>query len=318
MSKIKFGWVMPSFPVDGSDSSEFLSQIYRNLAEIEHDFDSIWIQDHFLPWIEGPYQSAPLPEAWTTLTFLAARFEDFSFGTNVLCNLYRNPSLVAKMGATLNALTNGRFILGIGAGWKEDEFKAYGFDFPKASLRVKKLEEAIRIIKRMWTGEAATFQGKWYQIEEAYCTPTPDAPPPIMIGGVGEKLMLKVIAKHADWWSCMSDALDVYERKIEILTEYCGQVGRKIEDIKLVGNMYVLVANRKQTAAKALNRNPFCSILKKSGGSRGFAYGTPDDLIRKFEELVDLGIEYFTIRFIDFPDLEGVRLFCEQVIPSLR
>ena len=84
MSKIKFGCVMPPFSVDGSDSSEFFSQIYRNLAEIEHDFDSIWIQDHFLPWIEGSYQNAPLPEAWTNLTFLATRFEDFSFGTNVI------------------------------------------------------------------------------------------------------------------------------------------------------------------------------------------------------------------------------------------
>jgi alkanesulfonate monooxygenase SsuD/methylene tetrahydromethanopterin reductase-like flavin-dependent oxidoreductase (luciferase family) len=224
---------------------------------------------------------------------------------------------VAKMGATLHLLTEGRFILGIGAGWKEDELLAYGFDFPQPASRVKRLEEAVQIIRMLWTEETPSFKGKWYRIENAHFYPKPYPPPPIMIGGK-EKGMLKLVAEYADWWSCMSPALDGFEEKLEILEKYCMRTGREVGDIKLVANMYVLTAPTEESVRRSFDRNPMALVLKKSGRKRGFAFGTPDQLINKFGELIDLGINHYTIRFVDFPSLEGTKLFSEQVIPYFK
>ena len=127
-------------------------------------------------------------ECWTAITYLAAAFPKLDFGAIVLCQSYRSPAVVAKMGATLQLLTGGRFVLGLGAGWRDDEYDAYGFDFPKPSVRLAQLEESIHIIQKMWSGGPATYEGKYYQIRNAYCEPTPDPVPPLLIGGGGASL----------------------------------------------------------------------------------------------------------------------------------
>ena len=139
---------------------------------------------------------------------------------------YRNPALTAKIAASLQFLTGGRYILGIGAGWKEDEYRAYGYDFPPARVRIGQLEDAVQICKLIWTGGPVSYTGEYYQIENAYCMPAPEPPPPIMIGGAGEQRTLRVVAQYADWWNADYYSPDDYARKLAILREHCRAVGR--------------------------------------------------------------------------------------------
>src|SRR5262245_40592387 len=188
--KVKFGLRVPEFPLDKSRGKEFTTQIIGYLEKLGGKFDSAWVCDHFLPWawwIGDPKTTDNL-ECMTSLSYLAGRFPELDFGSLVLANSYRNPALLAQMGATLQTFSGGRFILGIGAGWKEDEYRAFGFDFPPAVVRIKQLEEGVQIIRRMWTKDDPSFKGEYYQIEHAYCRPRPEPPPPIMIGGGGEQL----------------------------------------------------------------------------------------------------------------------------------
>ncbi len=168
MDNLKFGWHMPSFPVDGADGSAFVEQIDRTLDRIHPHFDSVWVDDHVMPWAQWQSNDTPYLECMTTITHFAARYPSLNFGASVLCQAYRNPALLAKMAANLQLLTGGRFIFGIGAGWMEDEFSAYNFDYPKASVRIAQMEEAVQIVKALWTESPASFEGKHYRIENAY------------------------------------------------------------------------------------------------------------------------------------------------------
>ena len=133
-------------------------------------------------------------EAWTTITYLLARYEKMRMGTIVLSQSYRSPALLAKMAANAQWLSGGRFILGIGAGWKENEYRAYGYDYPKDSVRLNQLEEAAQIIRAMWSSKQPTFQGKYYSIQNAFCNPRPTPAPPLLIGGAGPKRTLRIVA----------------------------------------------------------------------------------------------------------------------------
>ena len=154
-------------------------------------FTTVWRSDHF------QVGDADIWEGWTELVYLAALFPDLRFGHLVLGQSYRNPALLAKMAATLQDLTGGRYILGLGAGWLEEEYAAYGYDYPSGGTRVAQLAEAIQVVRAMWAESPATFHGEHYRIERAVCLPKPEPPPPIMIGTNGPKA-LRVVARHAD------------------------------------------------------------------------------------------------------------------------
>jgi alkanesulfonate monooxygenase SsuD/methylene tetrahydromethanopterin reductase-like flavin-dependent oxidoreductase (luciferase family) len=139
-------------------------------------------------------------EGWRALTYLSALQPRLKFGHAVLSQSFRNPALLAKMDATLQYMSGGRFILGIGAGWKKYEYRAYGYDFPSAGTRIEELEETLQIINAMWREKQGTVQGKHYRVIEAWCEPKPEPIPPIMIGG-SKPRMLRLIARYADWWS---------------------------------------------------------------------------------------------------------------------
>src|SRR5207249_11926712 len=136
------------------------------------------------------------------------------------------PSLVAKMAASLKSLSGGRFVLGYGAGWKGDEYVAYVYDFPSPATRIAMLEEGLQVIKAMWRDTPATFHGQYYHIEQARCEPRPDPLPPIMIGGDGEQLTLRVVARHADWWNCYSRTSEIAHHKLTVLKQHCAAEGR--------------------------------------------------------------------------------------------
>lgn len=224
MSQIKFGWVVPVIGVAQSDYIPIaIAQQAEILPVVAEHFDSLWVYDHFYGFDQ---RSDPYLECWTTLTWLAAQFPTLQVGTLVMGVGYRNPALVAKMGATLHTLSNGRLVLGIGAGWRGEEHEAYGYPFPKAAVRVQQLDEAVQIIRRMWTETAPSFRGEYFEIRGAYCGPLPGPPPPIMMGGSGEQLMLPLIARRADWWNSGFVDLETYRRKRDILHGHAEAAGR--------------------------------------------------------------------------------------------
>src|SRR5262245_11953831 len=190
--KIRFGITLPQFGESWAQVQEFA------LLADEVGFDSVWVADHFF----GVGSADPL-EAWTEITAVAAVTRRVELGFLVLCNSYRPPALLAKMAVTLDQISSGRLILGYGAGWFVQEYEAYGYDYPDIRTRLAQFEEGLVILKRMWTEDAPTFRGRHYHIENARCLPRPTrAPhPPILIGGSGEKVLLRLVARHADIWN---------------------------------------------------------------------------------------------------------------------
>jgi alkanesulfonate monooxygenase SsuD/methylene tetrahydromethanopterin reductase-like flavin-dependent oxidoreductase (luciferase family) len=230
MTKIEFGWFVP--PQGIPESGHVPIAIYqqaRILPAVAAHFDSLWVSDHLHAFGD---LSDPFLECWTTLTWLAARFPTMRVGPIVLAVGFRNPALLAKMAATLQALSGGRFIMGIGAGWREVEYAAYGYAFPRAAVRIRQLGEGVEILQRMWTEDAPSLQGEYFQITQAVCAPRPEPPIPMMIGGSGEKLMLPLIARHADIWDVYHgttyDTIDLpgYTRKRDLLHGHAATLGR--------------------------------------------------------------------------------------------
>ncbi len=311
MSEIKFGWRVPAFPADDSRGTQFAAQIAQTLARIQGKFSSAWIADHFIPWADFVADDVDTLECLTSIAYLAGAFPQLDFGSIVLCQSYRNPALLAKMGATLQLLTNGRFILGIGAGWKDDEYLAYNYPFPTAPARIAQLSEAVQIIRQMWTAAPASFSGDHYQIKDAYCSPQPSPRPPIMIGGGGEKLTLRVVAQYADWWNIPGGSVENYAHKLEILRGHCDAVGRNHDEIvKTWSGETVAIAETDAEARRIAAESPF-------GAGQRFT-GTPDKIAAELRRFTDLGVEHFILRFADFPSTAGVGLFADQVVPQFK
>src|SRR5260370_25369405 len=177
MTRIQLGLTLQSCPAPHISQVKYLQTQQEGLQVITGHFDSAWLTDHL------QFGKSNFLEGWTNLTYLAALHPQLHFGHAVLCQSFRNPALLAKMAASLQYITGGRFIFGVGAGWKEDEYTAYGYPFPSAGTRVEELEEALQIVKALWRDKQATFQGKHYQIVDGFCEPKPQPVPPIFIGG---------------------------------------------------------------------------------------------------------------------------------------
>jgi alkanesulfonate monooxygenase SsuD/methylene tetrahydromethanopterin reductase-like flavin-dependent oxidoreductase (luciferase family) len=308
--QVEFGWRVADFPTDGSDSARFLRQITETLDLIHGRFDAAWVADHVIPWASWLPPETPAIECWTTLTFLAARYPELTWGPIVLCQSNRNPALLAKMVANFCALLPGKFVFGIGAGWKEDEYRSYNWEFPKPSVRIAQLEETVEIAKLMWREDNATYEGKYYQIHNAYLEPKPDPIPPILIGGSGEQLTLRVVAKHADWWNG-GGTPESYAHKLEVLRGHCEAVGRDFGSIKrTVGVDAVAIADSAADARRMAEASPF---FNGSG-----LIGTPEQIVAQIQQWTDLGVSHFHLRFADFPKTDGIRRFMDEVMPKFR
>ena len=204
----------------------YLYDLHRALDVASQNFSSIWSSDHL------NYGSEFRVECWTMLTWMAARYPGPMLGTVVMCNSFRSPALLAKMSASLQEMSTGRLILGYGAGWYEDEYKSYGFDYPSAGVRVDMFEEGVQIIKKMWVDSPANFKGKYYRIDNVYCEPRPDPQPILMLGGGGEKKTLKVVAQYADWWNDVMRPIPDLSQKLAVLQKHCETVGRDYNSIR--------------------------------------------------------------------------------------
>jgi F420-dependent oxidoreductase-like protein len=284
-------------------------------------YHSAWTSDHVIGMYQNP--GDPRFECWTTTTALAADTSTIRLGQLVLCNPFRQPSLLAKMGATLDAISGGRLILGLGTGWHEGEFRAYGYPYEDATARVRRLDEAAQIIKKMWTEEAPSFEGRYYSIEEAYCSPKPvQRPhPPLMLAGSGEQLTLRTVARHADisnfaaWMGSPSD----FKHKAEMLSRHCVRSGRDFDEIRLSWANYTLISEDRGGAEMSLDqytRNMQARYGDAAGDRRPPLRGTPDDVIEQIQAYIDAGVTLFIHRFMGEDFREEARLFAGEVIPS--
>lgn len=290
MPGMKFGWISPV--IGPPESNHVPLVIYQQEhifpTTLQH-FDSVWVCDHFYGFDR---RSDPFLEGWTTLTWLAAKFPKVLVGHHVLGVGYRHPPLLAKMAGTLQVLSGGRHILAIGAGWREEEYQRYGWPFPKASVRIAQLDEAITLMRKMWTEEAATFEGKHFQIREAYAPPLPNPPPPILVGGSGEQLMMPLVGRQADWWNTSAGrGLEAFVRKRDIVFKSAEAAGRDPSKI-------VLTVTRE------------AALPKNSDDSKRWI----DDIASFQKE----GVSHFLGDFGHVTATEPVLRFVEEVMTPLR
>jgi F420-dependent oxidoreductase-like protein len=258
-------------------------------------------------------------EAWTLMSATAAVTERIHVGALVLCNSYRNPALLAKMASSLDVISSGRLLLGIGAGWMEEEYDAYGYAFPRPRVRIEQLEEGLQIMKRLFAEKRASFQGKYYSVAEAANQPKPlQRPhPPILIGGAGEKRLLKVVAQHADIWNCPNNHATELPRRLEVLRDHCADIGRDPDEIE-VSEQCVIVLGESEQAFLA----QWQAAKQRLGSVFDLEHtsfrGTPELVIEQLRKRVRQGVTYFTFLLSDFHAPETLRLFAEKVIPAFR
>ncbi len=307
---LQFGWHLPSFPVDGSTPSAFLDQLTTSLDYAQNHFASVWVDDHFWPWATFQADDTPYVECMTTIAYLAARYPKLHFGSSVLCQSYRNPGLLAKMVANLQWLTGGRFIFGIGAGWMVEEYAAFDIDFPKPSVRIAQMEEVIQICQKLWTESPASFEGKYYRIKDAYCSPQPNPLPPLLIGGGGEQLTLRVVAKYADLWNIPGGSYENYAHKLGILREHCTAIGRDYDSIVKTWSAESIALGETEAEAQR--------ILAASPYQNHPIVGDPAQVAAQLQRFIDLGVTYLIVRLIDFPNPAGMELFVNEVMGRLR
>jgi F420-dependent oxidoreductase-like protein len=251
----------------------------------ELGYDSIWVYDHFHN-VPRPAHEAVF-ECWTTIAAISQRTSRVRLGQMVGCNSYRHPSVLAKITSTVDVISGGRLDWGIGAGWYENEYRGYGFDFPKPKDRIGMLRESVEIVRSMWTESETTYNGRYYKLSRANCDPKPlqQPHPPIWIGGGGEQLTLRVVARYADY-SNFGGRPDEWARKREILKGHCAAVGRDEETIGKTWSPEVFIRSTEAEVVAAGSRNlwgePFESWREAN------LVGTPEQIVDdKVPDLVE-------------------------------
>jgi F420-dependent oxidoreductase-like protein len=280
----------------------------------ETAFDSVWVYDHFL--YEGGYPghpySEPVLECFTVLGAIAAITRRIRLGQLVLGVPYRNPAAMAKMATTLDLISHGRTILGLGAGWHKREYEAYGWGaFEPVAVRMQRLEEALRIVLSVWTERPAHFEGTYYRLDNAQENPLPiQRPhPPIMVGGSGEKVTLRLVAQYAQFCN-VSGTPEKVGQLFEALRAHCERLNRPYEEI--TRSIYTTVLIGKDEAEVAAKRERLAPFLPD-----GTLIGTPEQLIATFREYARVGCQYVVFRTPDWLDIEPIHLFADRVIPAL-
>ncbi|MGA7900573.1 MAG: LLM class F420-dependent oxidoreductase [Nitrososphaeraceae archaeon] len=316
---MKFGLQHPNFSFDykNEDTSQIVGSLKDLILIAENaGFDSFWVMDHFhqIKFVGSPDE--PMLESWTTISALAGMTTKIKLGTLVTGIVYRHPAILAKISATLDVLSKGRLFMGIGAAWNQEESFAYGIPFPPTKERLLRLEEVIQIILKMWTKSTATFNGKYYQIKDAYCNPKPiqKPHPPIMVGGGGERNTLRIVAKYAD--ACnLFGSIETIKRKLSILKEHCKNVVRDYDSILKTKLGIVLIDNDKEVLNKRVNE-----LFKGMPNEqiREFViYGTQEEVLREVESFENAGIEYFIVDLDPSRELEQLELFADKIIKNI-
>ena len=285
-----FGFQIPGFRHAGAPDAEMFDRTLEHAQAAERGgFTSVWVMDHFwqLPPLGGPDE--PILEAYTLLGALAARTERVQLGTLVTGVTYRNPALVAKLVTTLDVISHGRAILGIGAAWYEPEHEGMGFDFPGVRERLDRLEEAVQICRALLQDERPTFEGRYYRTKDARNVPAPvqAGGVPIMIGGSGEKRTLRLVAQYADMCN-VSGGPETLRHRLDVLRGHCDVVGRDPNEITTTRLGTLMLAADADEAARTRE-----FIVGMAGDALGeqFTLGTADEVVQQVEQLVATGVD---------------------------
>ncbi|HAH01416.1 MAG TPA: LLM class F420-dependent oxidoreductase [Ktedonobacter sp.] len=312
---LKFGLLVPQGwrmdlvgipdPVEAYETMTRVAQEAETLG-----YDSIWLFDHFHT-VPEPTQEVTF-ECWTSTAALARDTKRVRIGQMVTCNGYRNPALMAKMASTVDVLSHGRLDFGIGAGWYEHEYRAYGYGFPDAPERLRYLREAAQVILAMWTQDEALFEGKYYHVNGAINQPKGVQKPhiPLLIGGGGEKVTLKLVAQYGD--ACNIGHLDVagLEHKFSVLKKHCDDIGRDYNSIKrTVLFNCAIAATDEEAMAKA---GPYARNIPSGRIREQALVGTPEAIRRRLKEIEQAGAQEIIVFMQDSKDLESVRMFAQE------
>ncbi len=286
-------------------------------------YESAWVYDHFHT-VPEPTQE-PTYEAFTLMAALAAATETVRLGQMCTCNSYRPPSYLAKVAASIDVISGGRLEMGIGAGWYQGEYEAYGYEFPSPAVRIGQLAEAVEIMTLMWTEDEARFEGRYYNVDGAICRPKPlqQPHPPLWIAGGGEQLTLRVAAEHAAYTNFGID-LAQFHAKSAALESHCRDVGRDFDAIVRSSNFNIICAATETEVADKLDwlEDKARSLVSEEKAAeqreefRRFS-GTPEQIVEKLRPWADAGLEYTIVYFPDPAyDRSGLELFAREVIPA--
>ncbi len=277
-------------------------------------YHSVWVCDHLYG---VPLPQLPILEAWSQLAAVAAITERVELGTLVTPPFFRNPAVLAKQIATVDQIADGRVIPGFGAGWFEAEFTGYGCDFPSMGDRMNALNESVELMKRMWSEEEVTYEGRFAKAQAVRCEPKPPRRPPILVGGGGEKVLMGIAARHADIWNNLAVFQPQLAQKIQAMRRRCDDVGRDFETLEVSQQCTVVIAPDEETSRQFLEK-----AKKIYGGHMGGAieehgiWGTPGQVVERVQRHVDLGVSLFVIEFFGRDTRDPARLFAEKVMPA--
>jgi len=307
--KLFFGYHMPNYTFSGSRPEDIFDRFLEQATAAEAaGFDMVTVMDHLYQIRGVGPETDPMMEAYTTLGAMAARTSKIKLATLVTGVTYRNPALLTKMVTTLDVISKGRAIMGIGAAWNEDEHRGYGFEFPPIGERMDRLEEAVTIARLMFTQDRPSFEGKHYRIERALNVPRPiqAGGPKILIGGGGEKRTLRILAKHGDIGHWFGGPLADLKRKREIFLQHCEAVNRDPSKVTLLmGSLAILVENNRDAKAHLERipeeRRPMVIVA------------TPPEVAERLQPYVDAGFGGFTLSNQTLPAKEQIALAGELI-----
>jgi F420-dependent oxidoreductase-like protein len=309
------GWRMDL--ADVADPVEKFETMSRCAREAEKaGFDAIWLYDHFhtvpTPQLETVF------ECWTSMAALARDTSTVKLGQMVTCNSYRPPSLLAKMASGVDVMSRGRLILGIGAGWYENEYQAYGYEYPETPERLRMLREALQVIKAMWTQDRADFAGQYYQLRGAINEPKPvqKPHPPIWIGGGGEKVTLKLVAQYGDACNFNADVATV-RHKLNVLREHCETVGRDYDSITKTVEFYTILGDQREIDRVVADTARRARVDEAFVRSWHPLAGDAKRIAQIIGDYVEAGIDYFIVNVPNAFEGGVISRFAEEVFPRV-
>ncbi|MDO8434822.1 MAG: LLM class F420-dependent oxidoreductase [Candidatus Binatus sp.] len=315
---------MPTHPIrfgiqTGQQHVEWseLSDLWRKADE--WGYDSLWTFDHFYP-IFVPDPSGPCLEAWTALSALSQQTKRARIGALVTGNTYRNPCVLAKMAATLDQVSGGRLNLGVGSGWFELEHRSFGIDFKTIPGRLQALDESIQIIKGMFTQDKTTLHGRHYDVTDAFCNPKPlqKPHPPIMIGGQGEKVLLKLVAKHADMWNLPNASAEKMAQLIGVIDRHGDIVGRDTDEIEKTVMIALCYGAPKERQDAMSGLIAAMSQSSPEQVRRQMMIGSRDECLETIDRYTKAGVTHFIFMMMAPYFIDDVQRFAEEVIPAFK
>ncbi len=304
------GWTMDLTGIkDPVEAYETMTRVAQTADET--GYNSVWLVDHFHT-IPQPSQEVTF-ECWTSTAALARDTKRVRIGQMVSCNGYRNPALLAKMASTVDVLSHGRLNFGIGSGWYEHEYRAYGYNYPDAPERLRYLREALQIILAMWTQEEAVFEGKYYQVRGAINQPKGVQKPhiPLLIGGGGEKVTLKLVAQYGDACNVIGGDLATIKHKFAVIKQHCESVGRDYESIHRTSTVTCAIGETDEQALAVIPdeiRSRFGDRIKDA------LIGSPDTIRQRLLEYEAAGVQELILRFPDPTNIDMIRFFAKELI----